>query len=150
VDYNQSPKNSEDKNQVNPENLVLNKRQQEFVQEVIKTGSIAESGKKLYGDPKIGELEAKNENVSNAIKLVLDNAGLSDESLVRKLKEQIDQPTRKAFASDVVKSLEMAFQLKGSFPAKKLDVTTKNLNVDIMMDMSMEDLKKTLQGILDE
>lgn len=130
--------------------ITLNKRQHEFVKDVIQTGDIEKSGERVFGDAKLGITEAQNPEVSSAIKVVLDQLGLTDESLVGKLKEQIEAPTRKPFASDTVNALKMAFELKGSFPAKKLDVTSRNINVDVMSEMSLDDLKKMLKGILDD
>lgn len=130
--------------------IKLNKVEKDFVAEVVRTGDRFEAAEIVTGDrSKARELLARD-NVQEAIVSVLDANGITDTFLAGKLKMIINAPLKptKIYADEVLRAIEMVYNLKGTFAAKKVDITAKNANIQMLMSMNESELQNILMEIV--
>ena len=132
---------------IEKETIKLNKVEKDFVTEVVRTGDKFVAGENLgLARNEVKEL-LSHENVNQAIVATLDSAGLTDAALANKMNQIISTAQlnpRYIKADEVLRAIEMVYNLKGSFAAKKIDINTKNSNVTMLMQMNETELQKML------
>jgi hypothetical protein len=126
----------------------LSKQKKAFVAEVIRTGSAELAAKEVYGEKKIGRELMRDPTVQMAVTAILDTEGLDDKFLVTKIKSLLGTTPGKVEWDNILRAIEMIFNLKGSFAPKKIDATVKSQNFNMYMELSPEDLKKKLIELL--
>lgn len=131
----------------------LTSRQNSFVKHIAAGNNATQSAILAGYSKKSARFTASklltNTNILQRIEEIFDQAGLSDEALVSRLKTAIDSGIgRKANNSDALKGLKLAFELKGRLDQKVEVETTQESELRMQLStMSEEELMTYLDSI---
>jgi len=128
---------------------VLNRREKKFVKNYIKNPKVCEAASKAgYPHPNYGSVLLAKPKIQQAILMELERQGITDEEVVRKLKEGLDAtlPERRSPKGIVVQDehpdyyvrslyLDKIFKIRGDYAPEKKEEVSKSLQIVIDADM---------------
>lgn len=137
-------------------------KEKRFVAEYLKTGSKTKAGLKAYDTDKpknasvIGHYVLKRPHVINYMERLLEEEGVSDSKIAKKLNDIIDAGTtqsmlKSATPTNALEALKFSAKLKDRLPAERKEINqqTAQLNLDVR-GASEEDLQAKLDAVLGE
>lgn len=127
-------------------------KQKKFAKKYVENGGNgAKAARETYnvkpGNAKIIALQnLKKPNVQSEIALLLDNAGLSLDTLNKKSVEIINNGINKGkpTVASSVSMIQWLYKLHNALPANKTQSTRLNLNMTVPLDVDFNDAKKLL------
>lgn len=124
-------------------------REKKFVKNIVQTGEIGRSAVLAgYSDPSYGTRLLQTDRVKRAILVALDQAGIEDSYLARKLKEgcEATYPLKRASNGEIIQDrdpdyftqaiyLDKILKVRGDYAPEKHEVTEKKIVVMITPDL---------------
>jgi len=128
---------------------VLNRREKRFVKNFIKNPKVCDAAAKAgYTHPNYGSVLLAKPRIQQAILMELERQGITDEEVVRKLREGLDAtlPERRSPKGVVVQDehpdyyvrslyLDKIFKIRGDYAPEKREEISKSLQIVIDADM---------------
>jgi len=136
-----------------PKKKKRTKKQKKFIKGVIETGSV-EAGASLAGlAPKYGHQLVRRPDIQTDIQIALDNAGLTDDTLAKRIKEgqkatyvKKDGGTKYKDFHAIHKFCDMQVKIKGGYAPEK----TEHVETRMVFDVTPDAIKAWRDGGIPE